>query len=380
MDIQYSEEQAMLRDSVRKFVEQDYDFDSRRKIVAGDQAASDANWRLFAELGWLTIPFTEEDGGFGGNAVDIAIMMEEFGKGLVVEPFMTSLILAGGLFSRVASPQQKADLLGPLMDGGLKLALAFNEPQSRYELADVKTSAVKKGDSYVVSGHKCVVLHGDTADKFIAVVRTSGEQRDEKGISLLLIDRDCVGLRRKDYPTIDGQRAAELYLDNVEVPREALLGEEGEAFPALSDALDRAALAVCAEAVGAMEAALWKTVAYTQQRKQFGVPIAKFQALRHRMVEMYIECEQARSIVLMANLTMDSNSIDSSRAVSAAKYRLGVAAKRVAEEAVQLHGAIGVSEEYEIGHYLKRLTAIQYSFGSTDHHKQRYIKLSHGQK
>jgi len=380
MDIQYSEEQVMLRDSVRKFIEQDYDFDSRRKVIEDDQQASAANWRLFAELGWLTIPFSEEDGGFGGNSVDIAIMMEEFGKGLVVEPFMTSLVLAGGLFSRVASPQQKADLLGPLMDGELKLALAFNEPQSRYRLADVKTSAVKMGDSYVVNGHKSVVLHGDSADKFIVVVRTSGEQRDEQGLSLLLLDRDCAGLRRTDYPTIDGQRAAELYLDNVEVPVAALLGEEGGAFPALSEALDRATLAVCAEAVGAMEAALRKTVEYTQQRKQFGVPIATFQALRHRMVDMYIECEQARSIVLMANLTMDSaNGLDRARAVSAAKYRLGNAAKQVAEEAVQMHGAIGVTEEYDIGHYLKRLTAIQYSFGSTDHHKQRYIELSYGQ-
>ncbi len=376
MDIRYQEEQVMLRDSVRKFVEQDYDFDTRRRIIQSERGTSTEHWSLFAELGWLTIPFSEEDGGFGGSAIDIAIVMEEFGRGLIIEPYLASIVLAGGLLARLANAEQKSCLLEPLMAGELRLALAFNEPQSRYCLSNVRTTAVKQGEGYVISGHKSVVQHGDSADTFIVVARSFGEQRDKQGISLFLIDRDNAGIRHRDYQTVDGHRATELYLDEVAVSAAALLGEEGGAYTALSQAIDRAALAACAEAVGAMEAALWKTVAYTQQRKQFGVPIATFQALRHRMAEMYIECEQARSITLMANLTLDANAKNSARAVSAAKYRVGRAARLVGEEAVQMHGAIGVTDEADIGHYLKRLTAIQYSFGSGDYHKLRYIDLS----
>jgi alkylation response protein AidB-like acyl-CoA dehydrogenase len=262
------------------------------------------------------------------------------------------------------------------MSGELILALAFNEPQARYDLADVITSAHRNGTGFVVNGHKSVVLHGDSADRFIVVVRTAGEQRDEQGISLLLVDQDQAGVRQKSYATVDGHRATELTLNNVQVDEDELLGEEGEAFPHLCQAIDRATLAACSEAVGAMEAALWKTVAYTQQRKQFGIPIAGFQALRHRMAEMYIECEQARSIVLMANLTMDADPENSAKAVSAAKIRVGKAAKRVGEEAVQIHGGIGVTDECDIGHYLKRLTTIQYLFGSTAFHHQRYVRLA----
>jgi len=376
MDIRYSEEQVMLRDSVRKFVAQDYSFDTRRGIIQSERGTSAEHWSMIAELGWLTIPFSEEDGGFGGSAVDIGIMMEEFGRGLVIEPYLASTVLAGGLLSRLANAEQKSRWLVPLMEGEFRPALAYNEPQSRYCLSDVKTTALKQGDDYIVSGHKSVVLHGDSTDSFMVVARSFGEQRAQQGISVLLIDQDSAGVRRTDYKTVDGHRAAELYLDKVTVAASALLGEEGGAFTALSQAVDRAVLAACSEAVGAMEAALWKTIAYTQQRKQFGVPIATFQALRHRMAEMYIECEQARSITLMANLTMDANAEDSAKAVSAAKYRVGKAARRVGEEAVQLHGAIGVTDEADIGHYLKRLTAIQYSFGSGDYHKQRYIDLS----
>ncbi len=376
MDIRYSEEQLMLRDSVRKFIEQDYSFESRKKIINSPEGTSRENWALFADLGWLTIPFRKEDGGYGGSAIDTAIMMEEFGKGLVIEPYLSGILLAGALLSRLGTEDQKAQLIEPVMSGELRLALAYNEPQARYDLADVMTSACRNGDGFVVKGHKSVVLHGDSADKLIVVARTAGEQRDEEGISLLLVDHDQAGVRQKAYATVDGHRAAELTLSNVHVSNDGLLGEEGEAFPHLCQAIDRATLAACSEAVGAMESVLWKTVAYTQQRKQFGIPIASFQALRHRMAEMYIECEQARSIVLMANLAMDADPENSAKAVSAAKIRVGKAARRVGEEAVQIHGAIGVTDEFDIGHYLKRLTTIQYLFGSTEYHRQRYVRLA----
>jgi alkylation response protein AidB-like acyl-CoA dehydrogenase len=376
MDIRYSEEQGMLRDSVHKFIEQDYSFEARRNIIDGPEGGRPDNWSLFADLGWLTIPFSEEDGGYGGSATDIAIIMEEFGKGLVVEPWLTSMVLAGFLIGKLGSEEQKAALIEPLMSGELKVALAYNEPQARYSLADVSALAHRARDGYIVNGHKSVVLHGDTAERLIVVARTAGEQREQYGISFLLIDPDQMGVRRRAYTTVDGHRAAELFFDNVTVAADGLLGPENEAYPHLSQAVDRATIAVCAEAVGAMDTALWKTVDYTQQRKQFGVPIATYQALRHRMAEMYIECEQARSIVLMANLAMDADPEKSASAVSAAKVRVGKAAKRVGEEAVQIHGGIGVADESDIGHYLKRLTTIQYLFGSTEFHRQRYVELS----
>ncbi len=322
------------------------------------------------------VPFAEADGGLGGSAVDIAIVMEEFGKGLVVEPFLACAVLAGTLIASEGSEEQKSGLLQPLMEGELQLALAFAEPNSRYEVANIATRAERKGDHYLVNGHKAVVLNGDKADKLVVAARTSGGQADRDGITLLIVDADTAGIERHAYQTVDGQGAAEIRFNDVKVPLENLLGAEGEAHEPLARALDTAALAICAEAVGAMESALAITLEYTKARKQFGVPIATFQALQHRMAEMFIQTEQARSIVLMACLAMDSGGADAARAVSAAKMRVGAAAKLVGEEAVQLHGGIGVTEEYSIGHFLKRLTAIRFSFGSTDFHKQRFVELN----
>jgi alkylation response protein AidB-like acyl-CoA dehydrogenase len=371
MNLNYSDEQLMLRDGIAKFVTQEYLFEKRTAQVAAGNTLS--HWSAFAEMGWLMVPFSEEDGGISGSAVDVGLVMEEFGKGLVVEPYLGNTILAGGLLSSAASEAQKDDLLESLMNGELRIALAFTEPESRYQLSCVTTTAIRDGDNYRVNGHKAVVLGGDVAEKVVVVVRTAGETTDETGISLLLIDIDTEGVERHSYQMIDGQGAAEIIFADVVVPAQNLIGTEGEGLAPLSDVIDRAALAVCAEAVGAMEAALAITVEYTKTRKQFGRPIASFQALQHRMVEMLIEIEQSRSIVLKACLALDSGDGDAAKAVSAAKMRVGSAAKLVGEEAVQMHGAVGIAEEYSIGHYLKRLTAIRYSFGSSDHHKQRYL-------
>lgn len=375
MDFSYSDEQQMLRDSVAKFVNQDYDFDTRRKIVASDKGYSEDNWKLFAELGWLMVPFKEEDGGLGGTAVDLVGLMEELGKGIVVEPILPTVILGGGLVAEAGSAEQKEAILAPLMEGKLQLAFAFSEPQSRYNLADVTTTAKKDGDNYTINGHKAAVLNGSNADKIIVAVRTSGDQRDVDGISLLVVDGDSAGIHKRPYETVDGHQGAEVYFKDVNVPAANLLGEEGKALPVIENVIDRAALAVCAEAVGAMEVTYKKTVEYTKTRKQFGVAISNFQALQHRMAEMFIEHEQAKSIMLMAAMKSDSAGGIDRKSISAAKSRIGKAARRVGQEAVQLHGGIGVTDELDVGHYFKRLTTIQFMFGSTDWHTERFAGM-----
>jgi alkylation response protein AidB-like acyl-CoA dehydrogenase len=375
MDFSYSEEQQMLQSSVSKFITQDYDWDSRQAVVKSDAAFNAAHWKLFADLGWLTVPFKEEDGGLGGSAVDLIVVMEEFGRGLLIEPFLANTILAGTAISELGSEDQKAALIGAVMEGSLQLALAYAETQSRYNLSNVSTLAESKGDQLVINGHKSVVLNGDSADKLVVVVRTSGEQTDRDGISLVLVDADAEGVKRKSYVTVDGQCAADIWFENVSVPASNVLGEIGTAIDVLETVIDRAALAICAEAVGAMEIALHKTVEYTKIRKQFGVTISTFQALQHRMARMFMETQQAKSILIMAAMEMDRLGGKAPKALSAAKSRIGKAARLVGQESVQIHGGVAVTDELDVGHYFKRLTTIQFLFGSTDHHIERFASL-----
>lgn len=377
MDFSYSDEQQMLQDSVQKFVHSQYDFDTRRKFIESDKGFSDENWNLFAELGWLTVPFREEDGGFGGSAVDLMVVMEEFGKGLVVEPFVPTAVISGGLISELGSAEQKESLISSIMEGGLQLATAYAEADSRYNLASVGTTASKNGDTYTLNGDKIVVLNGPAADKILVVARTSGEKLDRDGISVFLVDAGSEGLTTRNYANVDGHRAAEVHLSNVQVGADALLGAEGQALAALEKVIDRAAVAVSAEAVGAMDSLLKKTVEYAKTRKQFGVAIGTFQALQHRMSEMFIECQLARSIVIMAAMTLDGNGSDAekAKAVSAAKSRVGRAMRKVGQEAVQIHGGIGVTDELDVGHFFKRVTTIENLFGNTDYHTLRYAGL-----
>lgn len=375
MDFSYSEEQQMLQDSIAKFVQNDYDFDARMKLVKSDMGYSEANWKLFAELGWLMVPFSEADGGLGGSAADLMVVMEEFGKGMVIEPFLATTVLGGGLVAAVGNDTQKAELIGGIMEGTLQMAFAYAEPQSRYNLADVATTATKDGDSYRLSGHKAVVLNGGAADVIAVSARTSGSQTDAEGISLFLVDPKSDGVRLKTYRTQDGARAAEVHLDNVTVSADQLLGAEGQALPVMNQVLNRAILSICSEAVGAMEVSYKKTVEYTKTRVQFGVPIAKFQALQHRMADMFIEHQQAKSIVLMAAMKLDQGGAEADKAVSAMKSRIGKAARKIGQESIQIHGGIGVTEELDVGHYFKRLTMIELLFGNGDFHTQRFAKL-----
>jgi len=371
MDFSLNEVQMMLADSIEKFVSNDYDFESRQEYSGSETGYSEAVWQTFADLGWTSVPFSEDDGGFGGGPIDMMVVMERLGRGLIVEPYLANVVLAGGVLSRTANSAQKDRWLSAVIAGKLQATLAFVEPQARYDITNVTTSATSNGDSWTLNGSKGFVLNGGNADLLIVPARTSGDQVDSNGISLFGVDADAAGLSIRDYHTIDGQRAAEISLQDVQVVADQLIGGIGDGFAALDGALDDATLAVSAEAVGIMTALTEKTIEYAKSRVQFGVPISSFQALQHRMVEMYTACEQSRSLLMWAAMTVAEGSDESKRAVHSAKYQIGIAGKRVGEEAVQIHGGMGVTWELDVAHYFKRLTAITLMFGNADWHLDR---------
>ena len=375
MDFNFNEEQTLIQSQVAQFIQRDYEWEKRQVLVASDLGFSSENWKTFAELGWLGISLSEKSGGFGGSALESMIIMEEFGKGLVVEPFLETVILCAGLIDSCGNEEQKADLLGPVISGEMHLALGFTEPQSRFNLADVTTEAKKKNGDYLVSGFKSVVMNGPNADKLIISARTSGKQDDKEGISLFVIDKNLEGVSLRNYPTVDGRRASEVTLENVIIPSSSLLSEEGKGFQHLEGAIDRATLAICAEAVGAMEVLYKTTVEYTKTREQFGQAIGKFQVLQHRMVDMFMEYEQSKSLLYMATIKNVEGSKDAKKAISGLKYQVGKAAKFIGQQSVQLHGGMGVTEELNVGHFFKRLTTIITIFGNTDYHLKRYSQL-----
>ncbi len=377
MDFSYSEEQQMLKESVGKFVQQQYDFDTRNRIAASETGYSGENWKLFAELGWLTVPFGEEDGGFGDSAVDLMVMMEEFGKAMLLEPFLPSVVLAGRLLAALGDARQKEELLPALMVGNLQLACAWAESGSRYNLANVRLSARSEGGSVVLSGAKVNVLNGPNADKLLVTARESGAVTGSDGLSVFLVDRDAPGVDVRAYANMDASRAARISFNEVTVPESARLGKPGGAYEALERVFDHATAAVCAQAVGALDALLQKTVEYSKTRKQFGVPIGSFQALQHRMADMFIECQLARSITVMAAMQLDSDSPRQTRsaAVSAAKSRLGRAIRKVGQEAVQIHGGIGMTDELDVSHLFRQVTGLELLFGDTDYHTARFARL-----
>lgn len=368
MEFSFTDVQSMLQESIEKFIANDYDFERRQEYAASDLGYSPEVWTMFAELGWTTVPFAEEDGGFDGGPVELMVMMQQFGRGLLVEPFLANIVLAGGVLRRAATAEQKARWLQPIIAGELQATLAVAEPQSRYDLANVATTATRDGEDWVLSGRKGVVLNGDTAQLLIIPARTAGETVDANGITLFAVDASATGLSRNNYPTVDGLRAAEVHLDGVRVAADAVLGEVGAGFDVFEAVVADATLAVCAEAVGIMQIMTEKTVEYTKNREQFGVPIGSFQALQHRMVDMLTACEQSYSLLLWACLANADGTEDARRSISAIKYQVGTAGKKVGQEAVQLHGGMGVTWDLDIAHYFKRLTAIGQVFGNADWH------------
>ncbi len=361
MDFSLNEFQSMLADSVEKFVSNEYNFESRQAYAASDLGFSADVWQTFCDLGWTAIPFAESDGGLDGGPIEMMLLMQQFGRGLVVEPYLSNVVLAGGILRRLASDAQKAQWLQPMISGELQTALAFVEPQSRYEIDNIATTAGPDGDGWIINGKKAVVLNGGNADVLLIPAILDG-------VTLFAVAANADGVSRKAYATVDGGSAADVTLDNVRVDANALLGGAGQGLAALEAVVDEATLAVCAEAVGIMQTLTDKTVEYSKNRVQFGVPIGSFQALQHRMVDMLTASEQSYSLLLWATMANEARTEDAKRAVSAIKYQIGTAGKLVGQEAVQLHGGMGVSWEFDVGHYFKRLTVIGQMLGNADWH------------
>ena len=375
MNFELSEEQKMIQQSVERFVQENYDLSNRIKISSEDPGYSKEYWSSMAELGWLGLAFDEEDGGFGGNQIDTLVLMEQFGKGLVLEPFLANIVLGGGAIKRGGSASLKESIIPSLIDGSLQLTLAYAEEQSRFDLEDIATAAREDDGNFVLNGKKSMVLNAESADKIIVVARTNGSQVDKEGISLFLVNADSDGLERENFPTVDGLRASEISLNDVKVSPENLIGEKDKGFEILQAVANDAILALAAEAVGAMEVLYKDTVEYTQQREQFDHPLSDFQVLQHRMVDMFMEYEQCKSLLFRATMETVQDPHLSQRTVHALKHLIGKSGIFVGENAVQLHGGMGVTEELRVGHFFKRLLVIDSQFGNADFHLNKFTSL-----
>ncbi len=373
MDFDLTDEQRLLKDSVDRLVADQYQFEQRKKYSVEPDGWSTTVWQQYAELGLLGLPFAETYGGFGGGPVETMIVMEAFGRGLVLEPYFATVILGGGLIRRGASAAQQQTLLPQITQGKLKLAFAHVERQSRYDLADVSTKAVQNGGTWLLDGAKSVVLHGDCADRLLVTARVSGGRRDRAGIGLFLVDANGSGVSRRGYPTQDGLRAAELTLSGA---RGEPVGDVGNALPVVEHVVDEAIAALCAEAVGTMQAMHETTLEYLKTRQQFGRPIGQFQVLQHRSVDMLVALEQARSMAMFAAvMAAEDDATERRRSIAAAKVQIGRSGRHVGQEAIQLHGGIGMTMEYKIGHYFKRMTMIDKMFGDADTHLAALAQL-----
>ena len=373
MNFQHTDDRRMLADSLNRFVAEQYGFETRDRIAKSPQGCSPELWRQFADLGVIGALFGEDDGGFAGGGFDIAVVFEALGRGLVVEPFLPT-VLAGSAIAHAGNPAQKA-LLAEIIGGTRIAAFAHGEPDAQHEFNQVQTRAKRVGAQWQLDGVKAVVQHGEQADVFVLSARSAGAVDDEAGISLFLVPAGTPGLTLRGYPTIDGGRAAELTLAGVTLGADALLGAEGAGAATIEHSVGKGVLALCAEAVGAMDVAKDATLDYLRTRKQFGVPIGSFQALQHRMADLLVEIEQARSAVINAAAAIDAERVIRERALSAAKVTIGRVGPLVAEECIQLHGGIGMTWELPLPHYAKRLVMIDHQLGDEDHHLARFIAL-----
>ena len=378
MDFSFTSEQDQLRDTVAKLVSQKYDFDTRRKVAKSEAGWRPVMWAQFAELGLLGAPFTEAEGGFGSGPIEAMIISEEFGKGLVIEPFLQTVVIGGNFFRHGGTDAQKEENIAGIIGGETRFAFAYSEPKSRFDLHDVSTTAKKDGAGYTLNGHKAVVVGAPFATHLIVTARTSGGQRDAKGVTVFLVAKNAHGVTTRDYPTVDGLRASEVYFENVAVGADAVIGQVDGGLPLVEKVVDNAIAALCAEAVGCFKVLNEATISYAKQRKQFGQPIANFQVLQHRMVDMFMAAEQATSMTYMVTLKLDEADKARKLAASAAKVQVGKSGKLVSQDAVQIHGGMGMTDELNVGHFFKRVTMIESQFGNTDWHLRRYTELSNG--
>jgi pimeloyl-CoA dehydrogenase small subunit len=373
MNFDLNDEQQLLADTIKRFVATHYNFDARAKILGSPAGYSEDVWAALAEMGVLGLPFAETHGGFGGTAVDAMIVMEAIGEGLLVEPYLATVGLGGQFVSRAGTSEQQRRILPALIQGRTKMAFAQTERGARYDVGRVGVRAKRDGAGWVVDGDKIAVLHGAAADVLVVSARTSGTDTEASGISLFLVERTAPGVRTRDFRTIDNLRVTDIGFSGVRLPADALLGREGEALPLIEEIVDYATALVCAEAVGAIRYANEATLDYLKTRRQFGVPIGAFQALQHRMVDMMITYEQARSMACLACVKVDSAAADERRrVVSAAKIKIADACRHVSQESVQLHGGMGMTEELKVSHTFRRLTMIAQAFGDADHHLERF--------
>ncbi|MFI5002091.1 MAG: acyl-CoA dehydrogenase family protein [Reyranellales bacterium] len=369
MDFEYTEEQRLLRESLDRLLGDSYGFDKRKGYLAEPEGFSSAMWAQYAELGLLGLPFAEEHGGFGGGAVDVMIVMEAFGRVLALEPYLATVVLAGTALGHAGSAAQNAAIVPRIVDGSVRLAVAHGERQARYDLNDVVTTAKKTASGWRLDGAKSVVVHGDSADRLIVSARVSGERHDPDGIGLFLVDAKANGVARRSYKMRDGKAAADISLSDVEVLEADALGEPGQGLATIERVTQAGIMATSAEAVGAMETMLALTIEYMKTRVQFGKPIGENQALQHRATEMMMSLEQGRSLAMLAAIMVDDNNAEQrAHDLSTAKVGVGQAARFVSQNAVQLHGGIGMTEEYAVGHYFRRCMVIEHSFGDTGYH------------
>jgi pimeloyl-CoA dehydrogenase small subunit len=375
MDFDLSEEQRLLKESLDRLIGDRYGFERRKAYAQSAEGWSHDLWAQYAELGLLGLPFEEQHGGTAGGPVETMIAMEAFGRALVLEPYFATVVLGGGFLRHGGGAEQCASLIPQIADGSLTLAFAHTERQSRYDLHDIETRAVRDGAGWIVDGEKGVVLHGDTADKLVVTARVGGGRRDRDGVTVFIIDGNAPGVSRRGYPTQDGLRAAEIALSGVRVGPEGVLGEPGTALPLVERVVDEGIAALCAEAVGAMEVMHELTVEYLKTRRQFGREIGTFQILQHRAVDMLIALEQARSMAMFATMMATEDNVAERRnAVAAAKVQIGRSGKFIGQQAIQLHGGIGMTVEYKVGHYFKRVTMIDTMFGDADHHLRQLAR------
>jgi pimeloyl-CoA dehydrogenase small subunit len=377
MDFDLTDEQRLLADSVGRLMADTYSFEKRRALIREPEGYSAALWGKYAELGLLGLPFAEEFGGFGGGAVEVMLVMEAFGRALALEPYLATVVLGGTALRLGGSVAQQEAVLPIVAEGAMKLAFAHGERQARYDLTDVTTTAVASGGGYVLEGGKSVVLHGDSADRLVVSARTGGARGEAGGISLFLVDAAANGVARRGYKLRDGTRAAEVSLSGVKVPAGSLLGAAGEAFPVIRRVIEAGIAAMCAEAVGAMEAMQAMTLDYLKTRQQFGKPIGENQVLQHRSAEMLVALESARGMAMLAAMMVDEpDAAERERNIAMAKVGVGQAGRFLSQQAIQLHGGIGMTEEYAIGHFFRRVMVIEHLFGDTAHHLDRLVDLA----
>jgi pimeloyl-CoA dehydrogenase small subunit len=372
MDFELSDEQRLLQDSITRLMGDRYAFEQRKNYLKAPEGFSTALWSQYAELGLLGLPFAEEYGGFGGGAQEIMLVMQAFGRALILEPFLATVVLSGAALRVAGSDAQKSAMLPAIAEGRMKLAFAHSERQARYDLTDVVTTAKRGGGGWVLDGAKSVVVHGDAADRLVLSARTSGDRYDADGITLFLVDTTAPGLARRGYATRDEQRAADVALSNVTVADGDVLGEVGKGFSIVQRIVEAGVAATAAEAIGAMEAMHSMTLEYSKTREQFGKPIGSYQVVQHRLADMFMTMEQGRSMAMLATMMVEQpDAAERARKIAMAKVGVGQAGRYVSQSAIQMHGGIGMTEEYAVGHYFRRCMVIERLFGDPAYYLQK---------